>query len=473
MKLKLQAKNVLKSATVIGMSLLCSMTGNAQTTVSIGSDAELVAYANWYQLDGTTYVAGDVWGLNDLKTTVNNDNTLTLYPNFSTYGTGEPGYWTNGDIGNKIFEGNTYVEANELIGQNVTFEGTTVANTLADGYEGVAFIKILSADFQLLQYLSVPLVTGQNFSITSQTANVAGAAFLQYGYSVTGLNANPAQEAALGNAIVSPETSGVDPVGTEVTIDTSSPLTAYANWFELDGTTYVAGDVWSLADLKTELNTENNTIILYPNYSTYGTGEPGYWTNGEIGNKVFEGNTYVENNALLGETVTFKGNTISNTLAEGYNAVAFIKVLSADYQLLQYLSVPLAGGENFSLTSETATISGAAIFQYGYSVTGLNANPNQESALGNAVVGTSSLSTPKLTTTSTKVYPNPVMNTLYVTSDENIDAVQVYNLLGQKVMESAPAQTTTAIDVTGLNSGVYIINTTQNGQVNSARFVKK
>ncbi len=474
MKLKLRStKNALKSAVVLGISLFCQNTVNAQTTVSIGSDAALTAYANWFELDGTTYVAGSVWGLDDLRTTVNGNNTLTLYPNFSTYGTGDPGYWTNGEIGNKVFEGNTYVEANELIGQTVTFEGTTISNTLANGYDGIAFIKILSADYQLLQYLSVPLVTGQNFSLTSQTADIAGAAILQYGYSVTGLNANPAQEAGLGNAVVSPETSGTDPVGAEISIDTSSPLVAYANWFELDGTTYVAGSPWGLPDLKTEVNTQNNTIILHPNYSTYGTGDAGYWTNGEIGNKVFEGNTYVEDNTLIGQTVTFTGNTLSNTLAEGYTAIAFIKVLSADYQLLQFVNVPLVGGEGFTLTSETATISGAAIFQYGFSVTGLNANPAQESVLGNAVIGTSGLSTPKNNIVTTTLYPNPVMNTLYVSSDRNIDSIQVYNLLGQKVMESAPAQTTAAIDVSGLNSGVYILNTSQNGQVSSSRFIKK
>ena len=475
MKLKLPFKNKLvKAGAILGISLFTVCNASAQVTVTIDADDALVGYANWFELDGTTYVNGSEWGVADMKTVVNaSENTITLQPNFSAYGDGSDPYWANGETGAKVFEGNTYIENNSLLGETVIFEGSTITNTLANGYEAVAFIKVLSADYQLLQYLSTPLVGGQNFSLTSQTASIDGAAIFQYGYSVTGVNANPSQEAALGSAVVHSETSGENPVGTTVGIDTSSALVAYANWFELDGTTYVNGSEWSVEELRTDVNADNGTIILYPNFSAYGDGSDPYWANGETGAKVFEGNTYVENNGLIGETVTFTGSTISNTLADGYEAIAFIKILSADYQLLQYLTEPLVGGETFSLTSETGSVANAAIFQYGYSVTGVNANPAQESALGNAVVNAQPLSVADFTKSKAVIYPNPATNLLNIVTDYAIEQVTVYNLSGQKVIEAAPKSTTATIDVTALSNGVYIINTTTNGTVNTARFIKK
>ena len=274
--------------------------------------------------------------------------------------------------------------------------------------------------------------------------------------------------------MVTAETSGVDPEGVNVTVDATSTLVGYANWFELDGTTYVDGSAWAVEDLQTIVDTENNTLMLYPNFSAYGDGSDPYWADGENGAKVFEGNTYVEDNTLIGETVTFTGNAVSNTLADGYDAIAFIKILSADYQLLQYLTTPLVNGENFSLTSQTGTVAGAAIFQYGYSVTGVNANPSQETALGNAVVTSAPLSVNEVVKTRTVIYPNPATSILNIATDNGlVENVKIYNFLGQKVMESAPVQAVATIDVSTLTNGVYIVSTTINGKENTTRFVKK
>lgn len=472
---KLLNHNLTKAIAILGLFFIHSQV-NAQTTVSIDTSDPLTAFANWFELDGTTYVAGSEWGLADLKTEINNgDNTLTLYPNFSTYGTGDPGYWTNGDIGNKIFEGNTYIEDNTLIGQTVTFEGSTVTNTLAEGYIGVAFIKILSENFQLLQYLSTPLVAGQNFSLTSQTATIEGAVKFQYGYSVTGLNANPTQEAALGNAVVTAETSGVDPVNPTVSITTSSELIAFANWFELDGTTYVAGSEWGVADLQTVVDAENNVIDLHPNFSAYAdevANNPteNYWHVGEIGNKIFEGNTYVQDDALAGQTFTYTGYTVSNTLAEGYEAIAFIKVFVADYSSFTIVSAPLVAGETFNIDASPAT---GSHVQYGYSVTGLNANPNQEAALGYARVGSAVASVNNVVKPTVALYPNPVNNVLNIASDNAIESIAVYNLLGQEVMMMNVGNNNASINVAALNNGVYILNTVINGEVSTSRFIKK
>src|SRR5690606_21342420 len=142
--------------------------------------------------------------------------------------------------------------------------------------------------------------------------------------------------------------------------------------------TYASGSPWGLPDLKTTLNSTENTIILQPNFSTYGNGTDPYWANGDIGNKIFEGNTYVQDDALVGQNVMFTGSTLSNTLAEGYDAIAFIKVYDAGYALLASETAELTGGAQFNLNLNVSQYPAAAHIQYGFSVTGLNANPAQE-----------------------------------------------------------------------------------------------
>lgn len=473
MKLKLQLnKNILKTCAVVGMSLLGYGVANAQTSVTIDAGAEWVGAMNVYENNAEqTYLWYSDWGLADVMSELDTEgNTVTLYPNYNTYDP-EDEYWSNGEEGNKIMQGITMVISDELAGQDFTFSGEVESYTLSSEYQAMAFVKVFNADYSAtLQEITSPITTTGNFTITSSASQYEGGAHVQYGFMVTGINANPADMATNGNIVITdgePSDGGGEPVS--VTADSTSELVAYANWFELDGTTYVDGSVWALEDLKTVVNTENNTLILHPNFSAYGDGTDPYWADGENGAKVFEGNTYVEDNTLIGQTVTFTGNAISNTLADGYDGIAFIKVLSADYQLLEFLSAPLIGGEDFSLTSETASIAGAAIFQYGYSVTGVNANPTQETELGNAVVTSENLSTSKFTTTQAVVYPNPAHTILNIRTQESINNVAIYNIYGQKVMEAK----TSTVDVSSLSNGIYIINIISDSKESTLRFVKQ
>lgn len=162
--------------------------------------------------------------------------------------------------------------------------------------------------------------------------------------------------------------------------------TGYANVFALDGTTFMFGGPWALAQLKTVVTPSSNTITLSPNFNAYNATDS-YWSNGAIGNKIFEGSTFVENSALAGQILTFSGNVTSNTLASGYTAVAFIKALNpaTGYSADVNRTVPLVAGQPFTVTTTTAIPVGL-IVQYGFIIKGLNGNPANESALGNVVV---------------------------------------------------------------------------------------
>lgn len=201
-----------------------------------------------------------------------------------------------------------------------------------------------------------------------------------------------------------------------VSVNGADLWTGYANVFLTDGTTFQFGSGWGLADLKSVVNAGANTVTLYPNYNTYNAADP-YWANGNLGNKIFEGNTYVENNTLAGQTLTFSGNVTSNTLDAAYTAVAFIKGLNpaTGYSTDVYVSAPLVAGQPFSITTDAAIPAGLVV-QYGFTVKGLNANPAQEAALGNVVVAGNAV-TPQEPLTAAPTPTRPAANVISMFSN--------------------------------------------------------
>jgi hypothetical protein len=201
-----------------------------------------------------------------------------------------------------------------------------------------------------------------------------------------------------------------------VSVNGADLWTGYANVFLTDGTTFQFGSGWGLADMKSVVNAGANTVTLYPNYNTYNAADP-YWSNGAIGNKIFEGNTFVENNAFAGQVLTFTGNVTSNTLNSAYTAVAFIKGLNpaTGYSTDVFVSAPLVAGQPFSITTDAAIPAGLVV-QYGFTVKGLNANPAQEAALGNVVVAGNAV-TPQEPLTAAPTPTRPAANVVSMFSN--------------------------------------------------------
>jgi hypothetical protein len=198
-------------------------------TASSASAGNWVGYMNVFNNSAGAqggYVFGSGWGVSDLKTTISNSNAgtiigdqLVLEPNYNTYTNALTGndadraFWTNstdggvtaGPAGNKWMNANTFEETPSIAVPSYTLSGNVTANTLNTGlYTARAFIKVLDpgAGFATLLNDSVTLPASGPFVVTANLAPYQGL-LLQVGFSMDGLNANPADAASFGSVGVS------------------------------------------------------------------------------------------------------------------------------------------------------------------------------------------------------------------------------------------------------------------------------
>ncbi len=256
---------ILQKISLLFICVIAMVQTNAQTTVTADASAAWTGYMNVFDLSNN-YQFGGGWGLLDVKTVVDaGANTITLKPNYNTYNATDA-YWSNGAIGNKIMEGNTFVESTSLGGQTVTFNGNVTANTLDAGYTAIAFIKVLDPAMgyatTINQTVTLP-AAGTPFSVMATIPSTPGL-IIQYGFQVRGINANPTAEAALGSVVVGPTVSTTPMVAAPV------PTKPAANVISLFSNTYTNVPVntwntgWSVASL-TDLQIAGNDTKLYTN----------------------------------------------------------------------------------------------------------------------------------------------------------------------------------------------------------------
>ena len=254
-----------------------------------------------------------------------------------------------------------------------------------------------------------------------------------------------------------------------VVVDASAEILGFANVFETpaNGGGFVFGEPWGVPDLKTVVDAGANTITLQPNFNTYGDGSDPFWvdqTTGE-GNKVFEGNTFVEDLSLAGEALTFNGGVVSNTLDPAYTVIAFIKVFNADFSVLKEETAALVSGQNFSVVFTDVAPEDVTV-QYGFKVTGVNANPADEGALGSVVVTDNVLSTNDNSLLDVSVFPNPTgANWNVAVANDVIQTIEVFNILGSKVSTTNVNSDSATINGETLSEGIYLARiSTSTGQ---------
>jgi len=72
-----------------------------------------------------------------------------------------------------------------------------------------------------------------------------------------------------------------------------------------------------------------------------------------------------------------------------------------------------------------------------------------------------------------KYYPNPVTNVLNLNYANAITGIEVFNLLGQKVLDKAVNQNNTQIDMTSLTAGTYMVKVMADGTSKTIKVIKQ
>lgn len=81
-------------------------------------------------------------------------------------------------------------------------------------------------------------------------------------------------------------------------------------------------------------------------------------------------------------------------------------------------------------------------------------------------------STPDSTIKGFSMYPNPVSDVLVLSSENSIDTIEIYNVLGEKVMESAPKNNYIELNTIELSAGLYIVKVQSGTQKGIYQLIK-
>jgi hypothetical protein len=174
---------------------------------------------------------------------------------------------------------------------------------------------------------------------------------------------------------------------TTVSVNSGGSWIGFMNVFELpaNGGGFVFGSGWGTADLNATVSGTN--VVLTPNTSIDRDvpNDSFWWVGGAGGapNKNMDASYYVQDDTLAGQTVTFMGTCVSNSLVSPYTSVAFIKDFPANFSSPVTVTIPLVEGTPFSIS--LATTPGHHI-QYGFETIGPDARIATVASLGQVIV---------------------------------------------------------------------------------------
>ena len=408
----------------------------AQNTVTVDASATQNGYANVFETptNGGGFAFGQPWGVPDLKTVVDaSANTLTLQPNFNTWGDGTDSFWvdqTTG-LGNKIFEGNTYVEDNTLLGSQLTFEGSVSSYTNNSDYQVLAFIKVFNADYSFLKQVNFEITTTGNFSV-SYTNVEAADAVVQYGFQVTGLNANPANETVLGSVVVG---EPIVPDLVELPVDFES---ATANYNVIG-----FGNV----DVAVEANPDpsgintSNTVVR----STKTVGAE-FWGGAEMAlDAVID---FSASESISIKTWSPKADIpVRLKLEDGtgwFHELDVNTTVTNEWETLTW-----------DFSGQTAGVDWLTVVIFFEFVEGLPGDGTTY-YYDDIELADNPLSISDTILSTVVSFPNPVKTLWNVQAQETITDIVIYNLFGQKILSISPNMSDVSLNMSEMRTGVYL-----------------
>jgi len=268
------------------------------------------------------------------------------------------------------------------------------------------------------------------------------------------------------------------PSGNSVTVATSQSWNGYVNAFNVSDNGYAFGFPYGAADLRatataTSMTLEPNILIWTAEATNADWFDQGAAT--QTATKYIEASSYIEDNTLAGSDLTFTGNVSVSDLGSEYTVVAFVKALdpNAGYATVVNNTADISSTGDFTASATAAELAAGYIIQYGFSVTGPLADP-ADTTLGSVVIGEATAGVEDNSIVNVSVYPNPSnSNWNFRTGNTVITSVEVFNLLGKRVVSQNNNSTEIAISTQGLSSGIYIARITTEQGVKSVKLIRE
>jgi hypothetical protein len=268
------------------------------------------------------------------------------------------------------------------------------------------------------------------------------------------------------------------PSGNSVTVATSQAWNAYVNAFNVSDNGYAFGFPYTVSDLRatptaTSMTLEPNIAIWTAEAANSAWFDQGAATQTAL--LYIEASSYIEDNTLAGSDLTFTGNVSVSDLGSEYTVVAFVKALdpNSGYATVVNNTADISSTGDFTASATAAELASGYVIQYGFAVTGPLADP-ADTTLGSVVIGEATAGVDDNSFVNVSVYPNPSnSNWNFRTGNTVITSVEVFNLLGKRVVSQNNNSTEIAISTQGLTSGIYIARITTEQGVKSVKLIRE
>lgn len=245
-----------------------------------------------------------------------------------------------------------------------------------------------------------------------------------------------------------------------------------------DGTTYLSGILTVNAPTApfndectgaTPLTVGNVFTDFAVTGSTYGAVDSASYvincdgTSKTVNSGVYYSATVPASGALAIETNAAASNSLNDTVLVGFvgNCSSLVDMTCNDNFSGSFSRIMMFG------QSPGSTIY-IAVYKNGAIAPSFAAHQFQISAYYNASLGSDSFDSSRFS-----YYPNPIQDVLNLSYNQEISNVEVFNLLGQKMISKSIRANEAKIDFTNLPKGVYLVNVSSDNKMKTIKVVKE
>jgi len=272
-------------------------------------------------------------------------------------------------------------------------------------------------------------------------------------------------------------TTGFASSQNSVTVASSQSWTAYVNAFNVSDGGYAFGFPYTFSDLRATAT--SSSVTLEPNVAIWAAeASNSAWFDQGAPTQTpllyIEASSFIEDSSLAGSDLTFSGNVSVSDLGSDYTAVAFIKALdpNAGYATVVNNTASIGTTGDFTISATAAELASGFIIQYGFSVTGPLADP-ADTSLGSVVILEPTASVGNNELIGVSLYPNPSSSMWNIkTSNAAITSIEVFNVLGKRIISQKNNSNAVTISTQGLTNGLYIAKLTTDLGTKTVKLIK-